>query len=76
MSKKNDWRVVYSLIYNVSQSKIEWKMSKKNEVKTIYNSIYYDSQSKIEWKMNKKNDWRVYSLIYYSSVKKWVRKMS
>ena len=30
MSKKNDWRVVYSLIYNVSQSKIEWKMSKKN----------------------------------------------
>ena len=48
MSKKNDWRVVYSLIYNVSQSKIKWKMSKKNEVKTIYNSIYNVSQSKNE----------------------------
>ncbi len=51
-NKKNDWRIVYSLLYYDLQSKIGKKNDSKNDWRIVYNSIYYD----FEWKIGKKND--------------------
>ena len=50
MNKKNDWRIVYSHIYNDFESKIEWKINKTIEWRIVYNLIYYHLQSKIDKK--------------------------
>ena len=39
MSKKNDWRVVYSLIYNNLQSKMNKKNESKNDWEIVYSLI-------------------------------------
>ena len=52
MNKKNDWRIVYSHIYNDFESKIEWKINKtmNEESYIILYSIIYSQ------KLIKKNE--------------------